>query len=126
MSAGWAVNCLGHCHPVVAKAIAKQAQTLIQTSNQFYTVPQLQLAELLVENSCLDRVFIGNSGLEANEGAVKLARRYGKLKLNGAYEVITTLNSFHGRSLAHDGGHRAAEVPGAVSAPAGRFYQCGV
>ena len=74
--------------------------TLIQASNQFYTVPQLQLAELLVKNSCLDRVFFCNSGAEANEGAVKLARRYGKLKLNGAYEVITALNSFHGRTLA--------------------------
>jgi predicted acetylornithine/succinylornithine family transaminase len=98
--AGWAVNCLGHCHPVVTKAIAEQAKKLVHTSNQFYTVPQLQLAELLVENSCLDRVFFGNSGLEANEGAVKLARRYGKLKLNGAYEVITAFGSFHGRSLA--------------------------
>ena len=98
--AGWAVNSLGHCHPVVADAVAKQARAIIQTSNQFYTVPQIQLAQLLVENSCLDRVFIGNSGLEANEGAIKLARRYGHLKLNGAYEVITELNSFHGRSLA--------------------------
>lgn len=98
--AGWAVNSLGHCPKVVTDAIAEQASTLIQTSNQFYSVPQIQLAELLVENSCLDKVFIGNSGLEANEGAVKLARRYGKLKLNGAYEVITTFNSFHGRSLA--------------------------
>jgi acetylornithine/N-succinyldiaminopimelate aminotransferase len=98
--AGWAVNCLGHSHPVVIKAINAQAKKLIHTSNQFYTVPQLQLAELLVKNSCLDRVFFGNSGLEANEGAVKLARRYGKLKLNGAYEVITALGSFHGRSLA--------------------------
>jgi len=98
--AGWAVDSLGHCHPVVADAVAKQARTLIQTSNQFYTIPQVQLAELLVKNSCLDRVFICNSGLEANEGAVKLARRYGHLKLKGAYEVITTINSFHGRSLA--------------------------
>jgi acetylornithine/N-succinyldiaminopimelate aminotransferase len=97
---GWAVNCLGHSHPVVVKAINAQAKKLIHTSNQFYTVPQLQLAELLVKNSCLNRVFFGNSGLEANEGAVKLARRYGKLKLNGAYEVITALGSFHGRSLA--------------------------
>jgi acetylornithine/N-succinyldiaminopimelate aminotransferase len=97
---GLAVNCLGHCHPVVVKAIEKQARTLIQTSLWYYTMPMLQLAELLVKNSCMDRVFIGNSGLEANEGAVKIARRYGKLKLNGAYEVITTLNSFHGRSLA--------------------------
>jgi acetylornithine/N-succinyldiaminopimelate aminotransferase len=97
---GLAVNCLGHCHPVVVDAIKKQADTLIQTSLWYYTVPMLQLAELLVNNSCFDRVFICNSGLEANEGAVKLARRYGKLKLNGAYEVITTFNSFHGRSLA--------------------------
>jgi acetylornithine/N-succinyldiaminopimelate aminotransferase len=97
---GLAVNCLGHCHPVVVEAVAKQARTLMQTSLWYYTVPMLQLSELLVKNSCMDRVFIGNSGLEANEGAVKLARRYGKLNLNGAYEVITTMNSFHGRSLA--------------------------
>ena len=97
---GWAVNSLGHCHPVVAEAVAKQAQTLIQTSNQFYTIPQIRLAELLVQNSCLDKVFFCNSGAEANEGAVKLARRYGKLHLNGAYEVITTTSSFHGRTLA--------------------------
>ncbi len=97
---GLAVNCLGHCHPVVVDAIAEQARTLVQTSNWYYTVPQIQLARLLVENSCLDKVFICNSGLEANEGAVKLARRYGHLKLDGAYEVITTMQSFHGRSLA--------------------------
>ncbi len=98
--AGWAVNSLGHCHPAVAKATAEQAHTLVQTSNQFYTIPQLQLAELLVQNSCLDKVFLCNSGAEANEGAVKLVRRYGKLNLNGAYEVITAMNSFHGRTLA--------------------------
>jgi acetylornithine/N-succinyldiaminopimelate aminotransferase len=97
---GLAVNCLGHCHPVVANAVAEQARTLMQTSNWYYTIPQIRLAELLVKNSCLDKVFICNSGLEANEGAVKLARRYGHLKLNGAYEVITTMDSFHGRSLA--------------------------
>jgi acetylornithine/N-succinyldiaminopimelate aminotransferase len=97
---GLAVNCLGHCHPVTANAVSEQARTLMQTSHWYYTVPQLQLAELLVKNSCMDRVFICNSGLEANEGAIKLARRYGHLKLNGAYEVITTMHSFHGRSLA--------------------------
>jgi len=97
---GWAVTTLGHCHPAVTKALTEQANLLIQTSNQFYTVPQLQLAQLLVENSCLDRVFFGNSGAEANEGAVKLARRYGQLKLKGAYEVISTFSSFHGRTLA--------------------------
>jgi len=98
--AGWATNILGHCHPEIANAVAEQARTLIQTSNQFYTVPQLRLAELLVQNSCLDKVFFCNSGAEANEGAVKLARRYGKLHLGGAYEVITTMSSFHGRTLA--------------------------
>jgi len=97
---GWAVNSLGHCHPVVTKAVTEQAKLLIQTSNQFYTVPQIRLAELLVKNSCLDKVFFGNSGAEANEAAIKLARRYGQLKLDGAYEVITTLGSFHGRTLA--------------------------
>ncbi|MBC8477232.1 MAG: acetylornithine transaminase [Dehalococcoidia bacterium] len=97
--AGWAVNSLGHCHPVVAKALAEQAHTLIQVSNQFYTIPQLQLAEILVQHSCLDKVFISNSGAEANEGAVKLARRYGKHHRNGAYEVISAIGSFHGRTL---------------------------
>lgn len=97
---GWAVTNLGHCHPVVVEAIAEQARTLVQTSNQFYTIPQIRLAELLVQNSCLQRIFFGNSGAEANEGAIKLARRYGKLKQDGAYEIITALNSFHGRTLA--------------------------
>lgn len=97
---GWAVNSLGHCHPVMVEALEKQAKTLIQASNQFYTIPQIELAQLLVEHSCLDRVFFCNSGAEANEGAVKLARRYGKLRLNGAYQVITSFSSFHGRTLA--------------------------
>ena len=98
--AGWAVNSLGHCHPVVVEAIVEQAHTLIQTSNQFYTIPQIRLAELLVQNSCLDKVFFCNSGAEASEGAVKLARRYGKRYRDGAYEVITAMGSFHGRTLA--------------------------
>lgn len=97
---GLAVDCLGHCHPVIVRTISEQAKTLIQTSNLFYTIPQIRLAELLIKNSCLDRVFICNSGAEANEGAIKLARRYGKLKLNGAYEIITAQESFHGRTLA--------------------------
>ncbi len=96
---GWAVNSLGHCHPVVTEAVTEQVHTLIQTSNQFYTVPQVRLAELLVQHSCMDKVFLCNSGAEANEGAIKLARRYGRLNLNGAYEVITTMGSFHGRTL---------------------------
>ncbi|MFO7996593.1 MAG: aspartate aminotransferase family protein, partial [Dehalococcoidia bacterium] len=97
---GWAVNSLGHCPPVVVQALAKQARTLIQASNQFYTIPQIELAQLLIGHSCLDRVFFCNSGVEANEGAVKLARRYGRLRLNGAYQIITTYSSFHGRTLA--------------------------
>ena len=98
--AGWAVNSLGHCPPSVVEAVGEQAHTLIQTSNQFYTIPQIQLAEILVQHSCLNKVFFCNSGAEANEGAVKLARRYGKRYLDGAYEVITTMSSFHGRTLA--------------------------
>ena len=96
---GWAVDSLGHCHPAVAEAVTEQVHNLIQTSNQFYTIPQIRLAELLVNNSCLQKVFFCNSGAEANEGAVKLARRYGQHHLNGAYEVISMTGSFHGRTL---------------------------
>ena len=98
-TSGWGVNNIGHCHPAIVKAVQEQAATLMQTSNAFYSVPQLQLAQTLIDNSCMDRVFFANSGAEANEGAVKLARKYGKLHRNGAYEVITALNSFHGRTL---------------------------
>ena len=98
-TAGWAVTNLGHCHPVMVQAIQEQAATLIQTSNQFFTIPQLKLAQALIDNSCLDRVFFGNSGAEAVEGALKLARKYGKKNRDGAYEVITAFNSFHGRTL---------------------------
>jgi predicted acetylornithine/succinylornithine family transaminase len=97
---GWAVCCLGHSHPVITKALTLQSKTLGMCGPQSCNMPQLQLAELLVKISCLNRVFFSNSGAEANEGAVKLARRYGALKLNGAYEVITAYNSFHGRTLA--------------------------
>ncbi|MBI4301154.1 MAG: aspartate aminotransferase family protein, partial [Chloroflexi bacterium] len=98
--AGWAVVSLGHCHPALVQAITDQVSKLLQVSNQYYTIPQVQLAELLIENSCLNKLFFSNSGAEACEGAVKLARRYGKLHLEGAYEVITANNSFHGRTLA--------------------------
>lgn len=96
---GVAVNILGHAHPVVVKALAEQAATLIHTSNLFYTKPMIQLAKLLVENSCLDRVFFCNSGTEAVEGAIKLARRWGLDTRDGAHEIITTVDGFHGRSL---------------------------
>ncbi len=97
---GWAVNSLGHCPPVVVSAVSEQVKTLIQASNQFYTIPQIRLAEILIGHSCLDKVFFCNSGAEANEGATKLARRYGQRYLGGAYEIITTTSSFHGRTLA--------------------------
>ena len=100
-TSGWAVNNAGHANEAIADAIAEQARTLLQTSNQFYTIPQLQLAEILVENSALDKVFFCNSGAEANEGAMKLARRYGVKNKNGAFEIVTALNSFHGRTMAN-------------------------
>jgi len=98
-TSGWAVTNIGHANPVLANAIADQARTLIQTSNQFYTVPQLQLARLLVENSCLDKVFFSNSGAEANEGAIKNARKWGKQNRGGASDIITVAHAFHGRTL---------------------------
>ncbi|MCL4458824.1 MAG: acetylornithine transaminase [Chloroflexi bacterium] len=100
MVAGIAVNLLGHCHPAIVEAVQKQVQQLIHTSNLYYTIPQLELAACLVEHSCGDKVFFANSGAEANEGAIKLARKYGKLHRNGAYEIISATNSFHGRTLA--------------------------
>ena len=74
---GWAVNCLGHSPPVVAEALAAQAKLLLTPSPAFYNGPSLKLAQALVENSCFDQVFFANSGAEANEGAIKLARKYG-------------------------------------------------
>lgn len=99
--AGIAVNVLGHCHPKVVVAIQKQAQRLIHVSNLYYNEPQVKLAKLLVDNSFADKVFFCNSGAEANEGAIKLARKYAKENMTGErYEIITALNSFHGRTLA--------------------------
>lgn len=99
-TAGWAVLNIGHSHPAVTAAIRDQAGQILQMSNLYYTVPQLKLAQILIDNSCFDRVFFANSGAEANEGACKLARKYGRLKLNGAFEIITANNSFHGRTQA--------------------------
>lgn len=97
--AGIATDTLGHAHPGLAEAIATQARTLIHTSNLFYTQPQVELAELLVEHSALDKAFFCNSGAEANEGAIKLARKWGIQHREGAYEIIVTHNGFHGRTL---------------------------
>ena len=97
---GWAVNCLGHSPPVVAEALAAQARQLITPSPAYYNDASLKLAKALVEQSCFDQVFFANSGAEANEGAIKLARKYGALHRNGAYEIITFEGGFHGRTLA--------------------------
>src|SRR5262249_15214529 len=98
--AGIAVNLLGHAHPAVASALAVQAQTLIHTSNLYFTEPQVALARRLVELSFPSRVFFCNSGAEANEAAIKLARKWGARNRDGAFEIITTAGSFHGRTLA--------------------------
>jgi acetylornithine/N-succinyldiaminopimelate aminotransferase len=95
--AGIAVNVLGHAHPAVADALDAQARTLLTTSNLYYTLPQLELAQALIDRSPFDRVFFTNSGTEANEAAIKLARRAGRER--GAFEVVSLDNSFHGRTL---------------------------
>lgn len=96
---GWAVNCLGHCHPAIVNAITSQAARLINPSAAFYNEPMIKLADLITQNSCFDKVFFANSGAEANEGAIKLARKWGSKFRNGSYEIITTENAFHGRTL---------------------------
>jgi acetylornithine/N-succinyldiaminopimelate aminotransferase len=100
MIAGIAVVSLGHSSPVVQRALAEQSAKLIHISNLYYSIPQLQLAQLLIDHSPFDRVFFGNSGAEANEAAIKLARKWGKRNRNGAYAVITAEHGFHGRTLA--------------------------
>ncbi len=98
---GLAVNNLGHCHPRVVEAIRKQAGELIHVSNLYHIEPQIELARILTENSFADRVFFCNSGAEANEAAIKLARKYSKDKLGKEkYEIITMNMSFHGRTMA--------------------------
>lgn len=98
---GLAVNSLGHCHPRVVAAIREQAGKLIHCSNLYWIEPQVELARLLTDNSCFDQVFFANSGAEANEGAIKLARKWAKIKYGpDRFEIITMTRSFHGRTLA--------------------------
>jgi acetylornithine/N-succinyldiaminopimelate aminotransferase len=97
---GWAVNCLGHSPPALARALADQAKKLITPSPAYYNDKALVLAKALVDKSCFDQVFFANSGAEANEGAIKLARKYGSLHRGGAYEIISFEGAFHGRTLA--------------------------
>jgi predicted acetylornithine/succinylornithine family transaminase len=98
--AGIAVNSLGHCHPAVVRAIQQQSRKLLHVSNLYHILPQSELARELCRHSFADRVFFCNSGAEANEAAIKLARRYGAEHLGGKYEILSTHNSFHGRTLA--------------------------
>jgi acetylornithine/N-succinyldiaminopimelate aminotransferase len=97
---GWAVNCLGHSHPVMVEAIRSQASRLINCSPAFHNERMAHLTGLIAASSGLDHVFLCNSGAEANEGAIKLARKWGALHRDGAYEIVTTHGSFHGRTLA--------------------------
>jgi acetylornithine/N-succinyldiaminopimelate aminotransferase len=98
--AGIAVNVLGHAHPDIARALTGQARTLVHTSNLYFTRPQVELARRLVELSFPSRVFVCNSGAEANEAAIKIARKWGRKNREGAFEIITAEGSFHGRTLA--------------------------
>jgi acetylornithine/N-succinyldiaminopimelate aminotransferase len=97
---GWAVNALGHCPPQITQALAEQSQRLLTPSPALYNLPSLQLAERLCEASGFDQVFFGCTGAEANEAAIKLARKWGRLQRGGAFEIITFDNAFHGRNLA--------------------------
>src|SRR6202795_2971036 len=97
---GWAVTCLGHCPRVVTEALAAQSRELITPSPAFYNEPSLRLAGLIAGHSSFQRVFFTNSGAEANEGAIKLARKWGRRFKGDAFEIITFDHGFHGRTLA--------------------------
>jgi acetylornithine/N-succinyldiaminopimelate aminotransferase len=97
---GWAVNSLGHSPALITQALLAQSQRLLNPSPAYYNRPLLDLAQRLVDLSCFDRVFLASSGAEANEGAVKLARRWGSRRRGGAHEIVSFEQSFHGRTLA--------------------------
>jgi len=96
---GWAVNCLGHSPKVISDVLAEQSLLLINASPSFYNVPMLEYADLLIRNCCFERVFFTSTGAEANEGAIKLARKFGAKFKNGASDIISTHHGFHGRTL---------------------------
>lgn len=97
---GWAVNCLGHCPPQLAQALDDQARRLVNCSPAYFNQPAARLAQLIAAHSGFDQVFFCNSGAEANEGAIKLARKWGARHRGGAFEIVTFDNAFHGRTLA--------------------------
>jgi acetylornithine/N-succinyldiaminopimelate aminotransferase len=117
--AGLAVNALGHAHPAVAATLADQAGRLVHTSNLYYTAPSVMLARRLVGLSFPSRAFFANSGAEANEAALKIARKWGRTRKGGAYEVISAEGAFHGRTLATvtAGGKEAYSAPFAPLPP---------
>lgn len=117
--AGVATNSLGYGHPALLAAITEQARRLIHASNHYYTEPQVQLARRLVELSFPSRVSFANGGAEANETAIKIVRKWGKLRRAGAYEIIVTEHAFHGRTLAAvaAGGKEAYSAPYAPLPP---------
>ncbi|TMD51413.1 MAG: acetylornithine transaminase [Chloroflexi bacterium] len=100
LMAGIAVNVLGHCHPAVVETLERQARLLIHSSDLYYTEPKVLLAKRLVELAFPSRVFLTNSGAEANETAIKIARKWGKKNKDGAFEIISAFGAFHGRTLA--------------------------
>ena len=97
---GWAVNCLGHAPDIVAEALARQAAELIHPGPGYFNAPMIELADMIAAHSCFDQLFFTNSGAEANEGAIKLARKWGAIYKQGAFEIITLQHGFHGRTLA--------------------------
>ncbi|MCE2969964.1 MAG: acetylornithine transaminase [Burkholderiales bacterium] len=97
---GWAVNALGHCPPQIAQALAAQSQQLVSAGPGLFNAPAAALAARLAELSSLERVFLCSGGAEANEGAIKLARKWGQVQRGGAYEIVTFVDAFHGRTLA--------------------------
>ena len=112
--AGIAVNSLGYNHPKLTEKISEQVKKLIHVSNLYYTEPQIELAEMLVQNSDFDKVFFCNSGAESIEGALKLCRKYATMKNKPGREIITMFKSFHGRTY------------GAITATAQEKYQKGL
>lgn len=97
---GWAVNCLGHAPDIVAEALTRQAAKLIYPGPGYFNAPMIELADMIAAHSCFDQLFFTNSGAEANEGAIKLARKWGATYKQGAFEIITLQHGFHGRTLA--------------------------
>jgi acetylornithine/N-succinyldiaminopimelate aminotransferase len=129
---GWAVTCLGHSPAVITEALGRQASALVHASPYLLNKPMIEFAGLLTDISCFDRVFFASSGAEANESAIKLARKHGSVHLGGAYEIITTVNSFHGRTLAtmsatgkkHWEHLFAPKIPGFAHVPLNDLHAC--